>query len=60
MIEATVTITTPGAKVEYVIRVPADDTPDDERKMRKVLGASIEMGCALLDAEFSKSPTLDP
>ena len=55
MVEAIVTITTPEGEARYAIRVPADDTTDAERKVRRVLAASIEMGAALLDAEFSKS-----
>jgi len=54
VVETKVTIETLSGKTIYTLRVPAEDTIDNERKTRKVLAASIEMGAALLDAEFAK------
>lgn len=38
----------------YMLHVPADNTDDSARKCRNVINAAVEMGAALLDAEFSK------
>lgn len=53
MIDAKVVITTETGERTYNIRVmDAEAGADAERKVRKVLGAGLEMGIALLDADF--------
>lgn len=54
MIDVAVTIKTETGERTYKVRVVTTEEPtaDAERKVRKVLGAGLEMGIALLDADF--------
>lgn len=54
MIDVAVTIKTETGERTYKVRVGTTEEPtaDAERKVRKVLGAGLEMGIALLDADF--------
>jgi hypothetical protein len=57
---AKVAIMTDTGSVEFVVRVPAalsdlDAQAEAERKIRKVLAAGVEMGIALLDADYMKT-----
>lgn len=62
MIEVKVTVETVGADRKrtgmtiYAVLVPGEDTDDGARKCRNVINAAVEMGAALLDAEYSKTP----
>lgn len=40
--------------VRYALKVDAPDSDEGKRRVLRVIGAGVEMGCALLDAEFEK------
>lgn len=59
MIEATVKINVDGEDCVYNIKVPAKEATDEtKRRVLRILGASVEMGCALLDAEFKREKVI--